>query len=138
MSGTGLVSRGAPAQGQLEDMARCLASIKRDKQTVAFAANRALMTYLAAVAATHFGGDATLALSGARDQASTHLRDLMVYLGNTKFSLTHKEAGAAMGQSRAAATRAIQRIEERREDGVFNWNLEQLEMLIDQILREAA
>ncbi|MEQ9436050.1 hypothetical protein [Hyphomonas sp.] len=138
MSGAGLIPGRMPAQVVLADMARCLAAIAEDRKMVAAASNRALMTYLAAASATQFGGDATLALSGARDQASTHVRDLMIYLAHTKFGLTQKEAGDVTGQSRQAATRAVQRIEARREDGVFNWKLDQLEMLIDQMMREAA
>jgi len=122
----------------LADMARCLVSIAKDRDVVERASNRSLVTYLAASAATQFGGDATLALAGAGDRASTQVRDIAIYLAHTKFSLTQKAAAEVFDQARQTATRAIQRVEAARDDGIFNWKLDQLELVIDHMMEEAA
>jgi len=48
------------------------------------------------------------------------------------FKLSHEAAGRPFNLSRPAATRAVQRIEDARDDAAFNWKLEQLELILGE------
>lgn len=84
---------------------------------------RAMILY----AASNIGGNPQLAMAGARDAASVRLREVAVYLAHTKLGLPQERAGRAVGLTRSGATRAIQRVEELRDDPGFNWQLHQIE-----------
>lgn len=127
-----------PTRAPITDMVKCLASMHEDRRRVQEASDRALVTFLASVAACSFGGDASQAMLGAKDRGSGQIRDLAIYLAHTKFELSQARAATVFKLARQSGTRAVQRVEEAREDSVFNWKLEQVEQLIDQEMEAIA
>lgn len=83
-------------------------------------------------AAANLGGNPKLAMAGARDAASVRLREVAVYLAHTKLGLPQERAGRAVGLTRSGATRAIQRVEELRDEPGFNWQLHQIEQALEE------
>ena len=127
----------SPAKAGLAG-AEDLTLIVRARSEAERACQAALFTSLVVLAATRFGGQPPLALSGAGDRASQQLRDVAMYLMHTQFKFTQAQVAAVAGLVRYSAGRAIQRIEDARDDGVFNWKLQGLETLAADALRAAA
>lgn len=105
-------------------------NLLRDR--VAADSARALVWGIMPLAKKRFDGDVMLALTGAPDRQSKQLRDVAIYLAHTIYGLSHEAVGDVVDLHRSAASRAIARIEEARDDAVFNWKLEQVEMILKQ------
>lgn len=115
-----------------------LAAVVQARARAEQASQSAIFTCLVVLAATLWGGNPQLALSGALDRSSQRLRDVALYIMNTRLSLSQGQLGQLTGAARNSVGRSIGRIETAREDGVFNWKLELMERLAEEALEGKA